>query len=107
MREVVEQVEALEGIQVPAVLPVDGGLTASDAFLQIQADLLARPLLREREIESTAIGAGLAAAMGCGLLGPADFAPRRQAGDSFAPSISAEEASGRFAQWRERVGDTR
>jgi len=107
MREVVEQVEAMEGIEVPALLPVDGGLAASDAFLQIQADLLARPLRRPRETESTAIGAGLAAALGCGRLRAEDLALARVEGQSFEPAIPASEAARRFEAWRDRVSAPR
>ena len=107
MREVVEQVEAMEGVEVPALLPVDGGLAASDAFLQIQADLLARPLRRPRETESTAIGAGLAAALGCGRLRAEDLALAGGEGQSFEPAIPASEAARRFEAWRDRVSAPR
>lgn len=48
-------------------LKVDGGMTNSEAFMQIQSDVLRlnvhRPLMRE----TTALGAALAAGIGSGL----------------------------------------
>jgi glycerol kinase len=46
---------------------VDGGMARSDPFLQFQADLLNLPIHRSPHTESTALGAGLLAGIGCGL----------------------------------------
>lgn len=40
-------------------LRVDGGATANDLLMQIQADLLAVPVVRPRVLETTALGGGL------------------------------------------------
>ena len=44
-------------IAPPDALRVDGGLTANATFMQIQADLLGRPVMRHAAREATACGA--------------------------------------------------
>jgi glycerol kinase len=51
-------------------LRVDGGMAENDLFLQIQADLLGRPVARPRVTETTALGAALMAGVGAGALDP-------------------------------------
>jgi len=51
-------------------LSVDGGLARCDAFLQILADLLGRPVVRSHETETTAIGAALLAGLAVGSAFP-------------------------------------
>lgn len=46
---------------------VDGGMTGSAYFLQLQADVLGLPLSRASEQESSALGAALAAGIGAGI----------------------------------------
>lgn len=100
MREIAESASSIEGIEVPETLPVDGGLAANDLFLQIQADLLGRPVARHIELEATALGACVAAALGTGLAKESDLAPLTQTGKRFDPSIDATESDARFAEWR-------
>lgn len=46
-----------------STLKVDGGLTVSDQAMQIQADLLGKPLLRAKMPEATALGAAFSAGL--------------------------------------------
>ncbi|MFP6656332.1 MAG: FGGY family carbohydrate kinase [Myxococcota bacterium] len=100
MREIAETTAAIEAIEVPSVLPVDGGLAASNVFLQIQADLLGRPILRHRELEATALGACIGAALGLGLATHEELTERSDSPELFEPTIDASEAEARLAQWR-------
>src|SRR5262249_8707647 len=51
-------VEAMEAASAPlAELRVDGGAAANDLLMQIQADVLDRPVVRPRVTETTALGA--------------------------------------------------
>jgi len=100
MREIVDSVEAIEGIDVPETLPVDGGLAANDTILQIQADLLGRPVARHVELEATALGACIAAALGTGLADLADIAPLTRTARRFEPTLDSTEADARLAEWR-------
>ena len=103
MREIAESAAAIDGIDVPDTLPVDGGLAANDIFLQIQADLLGRPVARHVELEATALGACIAAAMGTGLASQSDIAPLTQTGKRFEPTIDPAEADARFTEWRTAI----
>jgi glycerol kinase len=48
------------------VLKVDGGMTANDLLMQIQADVLGTAVARPRVAESTALGAAYAAGIAVG-----------------------------------------
>ena len=50
-------------------LRVDGGASQSDVLLQMQADLLQRPVVRPANVETTAMGAGFLAGIATGLWG--------------------------------------
>jgi glycerol kinase len=93
----------MAGAGVPlAQLRVDGGLTASDFFLQLQADALGVPVTRSALREATAWGAYLLAGVGAGLWGPEETARRWRPGTRFDPQPTAglEE---RFGAWRRAV----
>jgi len=106
MREIAESATAIEGIEVPDTLPVDGGLAENDLFLQIQANLLGRPVARHVELEATALGACIAAALGTGLASHSSIEPLTRTGKRFEPTIDSAEAEARFAEWHEAVGLT-
>jgi glycerol kinase len=65
-RELVEAMVADAGVALP-VLRVDGGMTANDLLLQIQADVLGLPVVRPSVIETTALGAAYAAGLAVGF----------------------------------------
>ena len=54
------------GVELPA-LRVDGGMTANDLLLQIQADVLGLPVVRPAVTETTALGAAYAAGLAVGF----------------------------------------
>ncbi|GJN26233.1 hypothetical protein PR202_gb14149 [Eleusine coracana subsp. coracana] len=49
------------------LLRVDGGATINNLLMQIQADLLGRPVVRPADIETTALGAAYAAGLAAGV----------------------------------------
>jgi glycerol kinase len=65
-RELVEAMVADAGVALPA-LRVDGGMTANDLLLQIQADVLGLPVVRPGNIETTVLGAAYAAGLAVGF----------------------------------------
>jgi glycerol kinase len=65
-RELVEAMLADAGVALPA-LRVDGGMTANDLLLQIQADVLGLPVVRPGNIETTVLGAAYAAGLAVGF----------------------------------------
>jgi glycerol kinase len=103
VREIFDQVYAMAELPPPEALKVDGGMTANAVFMQIQADLLGRPIARHAIREATACGAAICAGRGAGLLGPADAAAFVRYDRTFTPSIGADEASARLAAWKTQV----
>jgi len=88
-QQVCDVVDALP--ERPTVLRADGGATANRLLMQLQADLLQLPVEVAAERETTALGAAaLAARRGA----------RVPVAETFEPSISADEAEIRRADWR-------
>lgn len=86
-------------------LKVDGGASANDLLLEIQADLLGAPIIRPQCIETTALGTANLAGLATGAFATIDeIAENWSAGRTFAPTISADERAARLAGWREAVG---
>lgn len=65
-REILQGIQSDTGIKYHK-LRVDGGMVQSDMLLQFQADVLDLPVIRPRVIESTAMGAAIAALIGTGV----------------------------------------
>ena len=103
VREVFDHVHALAGRAPPASLGVDGGLAGSDVFLQLQADLLGRPVRRHAIREATACGAAICAGRGVGMLGAGDAGAFVRYDRVYEPQIGAEDADARLAAWKTSV----
>ncbi|MFX5743336.1 FGGY-family carbohydrate kinase, partial [Acinetobacter baumannii] len=65
-REVLDAVNADSGVDLTE-LKVDGGMTANDALMQFQADILGVPVVRPVVAETTALGAAYAAGLAVGF----------------------------------------
>lgn len=102
MCEIVDLTVAIHPVDPRAPLPVDGGLTSSDVFCQIQADLLGRPVIRHPQVEATALGAALAGARGVGV----EVAGTESTGDLFEPTTTGSEARERLTRWQTQVIDS-
>jgi glycerol kinase len=85
-------------------LRVDGGATANDLLMQIQADLLGVPVVRPRVTETTALGAAYHAGLAVGFWEDESEIAALWARDrAFEPRIPREVAQSRLAQWRRAV----
>ena len=85
-------------------LRVDGGACANNLLMQIQADLLQRPVLRPRQIETTAFGAAALAGLAVGYWQDLDEITAHQEIERvFEPQISADEAETRLSRWKDAV----
>lgn len=82
-------------------LHVDGGAAASDALMQIQADLLGARVERPRTLESTAWGAAALAGIAVGVVRMG--ARVRQTDRVFAPRMSPARRSAARALWQRGV----
>jgi glycerol kinase len=98
-RDVIEAMEKAAGLAV-AELRVDGGASVMDGLCQFQADLLGIPVARAASSEATAVGAGLLAALGEGMLDGLDaVADGWQAGRRFEPATPGERPMSQYAEW--------
>jgi glycerol kinase len=66
VREVVDAMTNDSGIALDA-LRVDGGMVINDLLMQFQSDILARPVVRPKVQETTALGAAYAAGLAVGF----------------------------------------
>ena len=86
------------------LLRVDGGATANNLLLQIQADLLQVPVERPQLVETTAFGAAALAGLAVGFWESPDcISSLRKTDRIFEPQISRDEADARFSTWIKAV----
>jgi glycerol kinase len=102
-RDVVDSMKAAAGRDVP-LLRVDGGASANDLMLQLQADQLQVPVVRSAVQETTALGAAYLAGLAEGVWSsPGEVAGHWKAGAEFSPALPASVADARHAGWRRAV----
>ncbi len=104
--QVREVVEAIENDSKSALetLRVDGGMAANDLLMQIQADILNRPVLRAAVQETTALGAAFAAGLAVGFFSDEEeIRARWQAGKRFAPRMDAAQREQLYKSWQKAV----
>jgi glycerol kinase len=105
--DVIESMERASGVRIEA-LQVDGGATANDLLMQMQADYLGRPVDRPAITETTAAGAAYLAGLSAGIWRSlADVAALRWIERRFEPAISEAERQAALAGWRRAVGRTK
>jgi glycerol kinase len=89
-------------------LRVDGGATASNLLMQMQADLLGVPVVRPRITETTALGAAYLAGLAVGFWRDEQEIAALWARDrAFDPMVGRDEAQSRLAGWKRAVGRSR
>jgi glycerol kinase len=106
-RDVVEAMERVSGVSL-AELRVDGGAAANDLLMQIQADVLGRPVVRPVQTETTAWGVAMLAGAAAGLW--PETGPERSDKDAvrrFEPVMPAAERDRLYEGWQDAVGRTR
>lgn len=85
-------------------LRVDGGATANDLLMQIQADILGVPVVRPRVTETTALGAAYHAGLAVGFWEDEEqIAALWSRERVFEPQMPAAQAEAMLAQWRRAV----
>jgi glycerol kinase len=102
-----QNVDLVSAMQADAGRPinnlrVDGGASANDLLMQIQADLLGVQIFRPEMVESTALGAAKLAALGVGLP-PAEVGSETARMRIFNPGMSAEVRQEHLARWANAV----
>lgn len=93
------------GIAVTSLV-ADGGASASDTLMQLQADLCGLPVRRPPQVEFSALGVARMAAKAAGL---ADWAPASAAAGetTFDPRLSDADRAGRIGAWHAAVDAAR
>ena len=85
-------------------LRVDGGATANNLLMQIQADLLGVPVVRPKVLETTALGAAYLAGLAVGFWRDASDIERNwQVDRVFEPTLSRDRAAEMMAGWAKAV----
>lgn len=102
-REVVEAMEKDSGIPLD-VLRVDGGMVGNELLMQFQADLLNRPVVRPRVMETTALGAAYAAGLAIGFYKDTEELRARWGVDqTWTPDAEELQRESRYRLWKKAV----
>ena len=105
--EIADLVEAMSADAGTAIasMRVDGGASANDLLMQTQADVTGTSVVRPRVLETTALGAGMLAALGAGLVGSKDdIAGALPVERTFIPgTMSDERVAALRLRWKTAV----
>lgn len=101
--EVLDCMERDSGVTLME-MRADGGAARSDLLMQIQADLLQRPVVRPKNIETTAFGAAALAGLATGVWkSRQELDDRWEVDRIFEPSISTAQAAEKEDTWNRAV----
>lgn len=104
--QVLDSLKCMEddsGIKISS-LKVDGGASASDILMQIQADLLGAKVVRPKNIESTVTGAAFLAGLAVGFWkDKREILSFWQADREFAPAMEEAAREKKCAAWKKAV----
>src|SRR5690349_13227975 len=103
VRDVVDVMVSEAGLEVPE-LSADGGASANDLLLQLQADQLGVPVRRPQVTETTALGAAFLAGLGTGVWASTDELAETWALDRRFEPEEGRRDDGRHARWRDAIG---
>jgi glycerol kinase len=105
-RDVVAAMEQASGVSLQE-LRVDGGVTANDFAMQVQADILGIPVSRPVVAETTALGAAYAAGLATGFWsGTDELSANWQESRHWAPTWDAQRRADGHRQWLKAVERT-
>jgi len=105
-RDVAEAMEKDSGVHLE-VLKVDGGVTANELCMQIQADVLGVPVSRPVVAETTALGAAYAAGLAVGFWKNTDeLRTNWNESKRWEPAWSGEQRDSGYARWKKAVERT-
>lgn len=101
--DVLLAMEADSGIRLTA-LKVDGGASANDFLMQVQADIINTPVLRPKCLESTAIGAAYLAGLAVGYWeNKEQILELLEINKTFQPEITEDDRKQRISGWKKAV----
>jgi glycerol kinase len=105
-RDVVEAMERDSGVHLD-ILKVDGGVTANNLCMQLQADILGVPVSRPVVAETTALGAAYAAGLATGFWRDTDeLRANWNESRRWEPSWTGKQREDGYAGWKKAVQRT-
>ena len=103
VNDVLTAMKADSGIEL-AALRADGGASANDFLMQIQADIINAPVRRPACVETTAAGAAYLAGLAVGYWADKNDVIKNQIIEqTFEPSICPEDRDSRIRGWNKAV----
>ena len=103
VNDVLDAMKADSGIEL-AALKVDGGASANDFLMQVQADIINAPVNRPKCVETTAMGAAYLAGLAVGYWASKEDVVKNWAIDkTFESSIDEEKRSKLIKGWNKAV----
>ena len=105
-REVLEAMNADSGVPLKR-LKVDGGATANNFLMQLQADILGTEVIRPMVAETTSLGAAYAAGLAVGFWSDLESLRKNwQVDRTWSPEIEEDAREAGFAGWKKAVERT-
>jgi glycerol kinase len=105
-RDVSEAMEQDSGVHLE-VLKVDGGVTANDLCMQMQADILGVPVSRPVVAETTALGAAYAAGLATGFWSnTGELQANWNESKRWTPEWNDQQRADGYAGWKKAVQRT-
>lgn len=105
-KDVLDAMAADSGI-VPKEMRVDGGITANELCMQLQADVMGIEIVRPQISETTALGAAYAAGLAVGFWsGTDDIRKLWKQSQRWLPRTTSEKREAGHRQWKKAVGRT-
>jgi glycerol kinase len=105
-REVLEAMNADCGVPLQA-LKVDGGATANNFLMQLQADILGVEVIRPKVAETTSLGAAYAAGLAVGFWqNLEELRANWQVDHRWQPQVDGDVREAGFAGWKKAVART-
>jgi glycerol kinase len=105
-KDVSDAMEQDSGVKLD-VLKVDGGVTANDLCMQLQADILGVPVSRPVVAETTALGAAYAAGLATGFWSATDeLTANWNESKRWAPRWNDQQRADGYAGWKKAVERT-
>jgi glycerol kinase len=105
-RDVADAMVKDSGVQLE-VLKVDGGATANNTLMQMQADILGVPVVRPVVAETTALGAAYAAGLATGYWRDLDDLRQNWKKDrQWEPAWTADQRDSGYAGWQKALQRT-
>jgi len=102
VRDVFDAMKKDSGITLKE-LKVDGGASANNWMMQFQSDQLQIPVIRPKNLESTAKGAAMLAGIGAGLFTMEELKKNEREPSIFSPKMKLVAADALYFEWGEAV----